>query len=76
MKLDESLVSDAAALGSEDMGEMPEPDESEDGGKADFLRMCKAIRAGKDAEAWEAYRACAGMDMGDEPATEPLDDMG
>ncbi len=57
-----SLVEKAAALDDSDLG-MPEaeseaPDESEDGGKADFLRMCKAIKAGDFDAAWEAYEAC------------------
>jgi hypothetical protein len=77
--MDEELVDAAAGLdldGDEPAG----PDESEDGGKADFVRMCKAIQAGKFEEAWGHYQACAGMDTGDEPAAEPapeddLDDL-
>lgn len=71
VKLDDDLVSEAAGLGSEDMGEPPAPDESEDGGKADFMRMCAAIRDGDDEAAWAAYQACAGM--GADDAGDPLD---
>jgi hypothetical protein len=67
----DDLISEAAAL-DDDGGDDDEMlDESEDGGKADFVRMCKAIEAGDYDAAWEAYQAC--RDGGAAPP--PIDDM-
>jgi hypothetical protein len=55
------LVKEAAGLPSEDEGEEYE-DETEDGGKAEFMRMAKAIKAGDFEEAWTAYKACTGAE--------------
>ena len=60
--MDDDLISEAAGLDYEDDGSADAPeDESEDGGKADFMRMAKAIKAGDLETAWEAYQACRDM---------------
>lgn len=58
--MDDDLISEAAGLDYEDDGS-GDADESEDGGKADFMRMAKAIKAGDFETAWEAYQACRDM---------------
>ena len=45
-----------------EMGEDSDEDYKEETSKDHFMRMVKAIRAGKDEEAWSAYQDCTGMD--------------
>lgn len=59
--MDDDLISEAAGLDYEGDGDEAPEDETEDGGKAEFMRMAKAIKAGDFDSAWKAYQACRDM---------------